>query len=264
MAGEAEARENFSIGQVFSRGFGVIVDNPLPVLGISFLFGALPSMLVNYFFQPAQQLLQMDRDQVYGFFALYFGSLLLSIVLQAFVQGSLVRATMAYTRNERATFGECVSASLAVLPALVVLAILLGLATMIAFMFFFVPGIMLYIMWAVASPALVAERTGVFGAFGRSRYLTRGLRWRVFGVEAILLFVYMIFATALTQTLFAIGGADLTTLATTGLSPGWIISTTLSATVINTVWSTVQTSLYVELRNAKEGFPEESLAEIFA
>src|SRR3546814_17866323 len=32
-------------------------------------------------------------------------------------------------------------------------------------------GIMLFCMWAVVAPALVEERTGVFGAFGRSREL---------------------------------------------------------------------------------------------
>src|SRR3546814_19979116 len=46
---------------------------------------------------------------------------------------------------------------------------------------------MLFCMWAVVAPALVEERTGVFGAFGRRRELTKGARWKVFGLELILL-----------------------------------------------------------------------------
>jgi hypothetical protein len=39
---------------------------------------------------------------------------------------------------------------------------------------------MLLTMWAVIGPVLVAERTGLFETFGRSRALTRNTRWRIF------------------------------------------------------------------------------------
>jgi hypothetical protein len=127
-----------------------------------------------------------------------------------------------------------------------------------------VPGVLLYIMWSVASPALVAERTGVFGALARSSALTKGARWKVFGVQFLLLIINWIFSAVLSETLLATAGADLTKLTSTGLPVSWILLSAVSGTIINTVWSTVQASLYVELRNWKEGLPERSLAEIFA
>jgi hypothetical protein len=253
-----------SVGRVFTRGFGVIASNPLTVLGIAFVFGAVPSVVLSWF---QQRLLatSMDRLQVLGSVGVVLGSLLISLVIQAFVQGSLVRAALAYARGERASFGECARASLAVLLPLVGLAVLMGLAVWVGLMIFLVPGIILYVMWAVASPALVAERTGVVGAFGRSRFLTRGARWKVFGVSVILLIAYYIFLLAFgAATLTVTGGNVSATLAGNGLPVTWILVAVISSTIVNTVWSTVQTSLYVELRNWKEGLPEQALEDIFA
>lgn len=264
MATAIESGDGVSVGRVFTRGFGVIADNPLTVLGIAFLFGALPSVVLSWL---QQRLLttSMDRLQAVGSAGVVFVSLLISLIIQSFVQGSLVRATLAYTRRERATLGQCVSASLAVLLPLVLLAILLGLGVWLGMLFFLVPGVMLYVMWAVASPALVAERAGVTEAFGRSRFLTKGARWKVFGVEVLLLVAYYIFLLVFGAATLTLGGGSLSaTLANNSFPIAWILATVISSTIVNTVWSTVQTSLYVELRNWKEGLPEQALEEIFA
>jgi len=195
-------------------------------------------------------------------------SSLLSLAVQGLVQGALVRATLAYVRGERATLGQCVSASLAVLLPLVGLTLLMWLGVGIGFIFLFVPGIMLFVMWSVASPALVAERAGVFAAFGRSRYLTKGARWKVFGVEVIMIILYYLFLAAFGALVYATVGfnfSSVAAIAATGTLPlGWLLATVISSTLVSMVWSTVQSSLYVELRNWKEGLPEQSLEEIFA
>lgn len=263
MATVANIGESFSVGRVFSRGFGVIADNPVTVLGIAFLFGAIPSMLVSWL-QQRTLASRMDAYQMIGSVGVVFGALLVSLVIQAFVQGSLVRATLAFVRGERATFAECLGASLSVLLPLIGLAILLGLGVWFGFALLIVPGIILYVMWSVASPALVAERIGIFAAFGRSRELTRGYRWKVLGVEALLFVAYYIFLAIIAAITLALTGANLAVLAQSGLPIGWLLITIVSSTVVNTVWSTVQTSLYVALRDAKEGLPEEALHEIFA
>ena len=83
---------------------------------------------------------------------------MVGLVLQALVQGSLVRATLAYARGERATFGECISSSFGVVLPLIGLAIVMGLGIELGLVLLIVPGVMLFVMWSVASPALVAER----------------------------------------------------------------------------------------------------------
>jgi hypothetical protein len=264
MASMPESGESMSIGQVFSRGLGVIVDNPVTVFGIAFLFGALPSVAITWL---RQRLLlgSMDTYQALGSAAIVLASVLVSLILQTLVQGSLVRATLAYARGERATFSQCVGSTLAVVFPLIGLGILMVLGIWLGMILLIVPGVMLFVMWSVASPALVAERTGVFAAFGRSRFLTRGARWKVFGIEMILIVIYYVFIGAFAATTFSATGSNFaTSVSTQGLSFGWIVATVVTSTLATTVWSTVQTSLYVELRNWKEGLPEQSLAEIFA
>ena len=259
-----EAGENVSAGRVLSRGFGVITDNPATVFGIAFIFGALPSLAINWL-QQGWLATTMDRFQAIGSMTVGLASVLFSLVIQALVQGALVRATLAYTRGERATLAQCVNASLAVLLPLIGLAVLMGLGIGIGMIFFLVPGVILFVMWSVASPALVAERTGVFEAFGRSRYLTKGARWKVFGIQLILLAVYYIFLLVFGALTVAISGGSVASLFVTGGLPvSWILVTIVSSTLVNTVWSTVQSSLYVELRNWKEGLPEQALEEVFS
>lgn len=270
MASIAETGESMSIGRVFGRGFGVIADNPVTVFAVAFVLGTLPGLAVTLIgWSMGTQLSGLsvttfDRYQVMGALAVGFGSILIGLALRALVQGSLVRATLAYTRNERATFAECIGSSVGVVLPLIGLVIVMAVAVGASFVLLIVPGVMLYIMWAVASPALVAERTGVFGALARSSALTKGARWKVFGVEFILLIINWVFSAVLSETLQATVGSDLTKLATTGLPISWVVLSAISGTIVNTVWSTVQASLYVELRNWKEGLPEQSLADIFA
>ncbi|MEO6388013.1 MAG: glycerophosphoryl diester phosphodiesterase membrane domain-containing protein [Croceibacterium sp.] len=263
MATQIEGGEALSVGRVLSRGFGVIADNPLTVLGIALVLGALPAAAIGLV-QSKMLVGEMDSFQAIGSVSITLFSFVIGMAIQALVQGSLVRATLAYARGERATFGECIGAALAVVLPLVGLAIVTALAVGLGFILLIIPGILLYVRWAVASPALVAERIGVFEALGRSRDLTRGVRWKVFGIEAILVVGYYIFMAVLGGTLIATGGIDFTSVPAASLSAGWIIATVLLSTIVNTVWSTVQSSLYVELRNSKEGLPEQALEEIFA
>lgn len=263
MATVMESGDEMSVGRVFTRGFGVIADNPVTVLGVAFLLGALPSLVLNLLERPLLTS-AMDRYQTIGGGAISILGGLFGLGLMALVQGSLVRATLAYVRGERATIGECIGASLSVVLPLIGLIIVMVVGVFIGFMFLIVPGVILYVMWSVASPALVAERTGVFGALGRSRELTRGARWKVFGIEVILIVAYYIFMGVIGAALVFAVGTNLQALPATGLPIGWILATIVMSTVVNTVWSTIQAALYVELRNWKEGLPEQALEDIFA
>jgi hypothetical protein len=264
MATVIESGDGMSVGRVFSRGFGVIADNPLTVLGIAFLFGAIPSVIISWF-QQRLMVTAMDTYQVIGSVGVVFVSVLVSLVVQALVQGALVRATLAYARGERATLAQCVNASLSVLLRLIGLAVLMGLGIWIGMIFLLVPGIILFVMWSVASPALVAERTGVIEAFGRSRFLTKGARWKVFGIEVIILVAYYLFLAAFGALMVSTVGFNATSIGLGGGLPvSWILATVITSVVVSTVWSTVQSSLYVELRNWKEGLPDQALEEIFA
>lgn len=90
--------------------------------------------------------------------------------------------------------------------------VLLALSVMVGLVLFLVPGVILYFMWSVASPVLVEERCGVFGSFGESRQLTKGARWKLFGILLVVLLVYWIVSgTAALLAIQIMGLSSLTT-----------------------------------------------------
>ncbi len=78
------------------------------------------------------------------------------------------------------TAGELFSAGAPAAPTLILNGILRGIAVAIGLLLLIIPGLWLLTVWAVTSPAIVAERQGVIGAFGRSHELVRGNGWQVF------------------------------------------------------------------------------------
>jgi uncharacterized membrane protein len=262
-ASDFESRD-VSIGRIFNRAFGTIGSNPTATLGIAFLFGALPATIIGY---GSQQL------RTLGFGLIGFGTtiaiallgVILSIAFAMLTQGALVRATIAHSQGRKAGFAESAQAGLAVVVPLFLLAIGSGLGIGIGFMLLLIPGIILYIMWSVAAPALVEENLGIFDAFGRSNDLTRGARWKIFGLELVALVGYWMFSAAVgAVAIVMFGGVQGMAAAAVGGFPlSYYILTAVANTITSAVWGVIQTSLYVELRNWQDGPPTDALAEVF-
>lgn len=265
MATSAEMAPNrqMSGGRVFERVFATIRHNPGPTLGLAFLIGAVPGLLSTYFMRQLQQpVLLTDPDSLTSFYALTFASLILGLVINALTQAALTRATVAESEGRKAGFGESIAAGMAVLLPLIALSILLAIGVMIGFMLFIIPGVILYCMWVAAVPALVEERRGVFGSFARSRELTSGAKWKVFAIMLVVLVVYWL---ASTVPILAMSSMDLTDPeAAFNMPVGFIIANLVVGTLINLFWGLVQASLYVELRDWKDGPATARLEEVFS
>jgi hypothetical protein len=121
------------------------------------------------------------------------------------------------------TAGELFSAGSAAAITLVLNGILRGIAVAIGLLLLIVPGLYLLTIWAVTSPAIVAERRGVIEAFGRSQELVRGEGWSVF---LTILLAFLITA-GVTIVALAIGSG----LGVGGLIILGIIASTLTAPI---------------------------------
>lgn len=262
-AGWTEER-SFSIGKILSNSFGVMGDNPVAIFGIALLFGALPQQLYTYLVNPA--MLAANPNNAVPGFVLTIGSSIVFLVFGMLVQGAIVRATAAYADGTRATFGESIGTGLSAAVPLIGLTILLILGLMLGFVLLVIPGIMFYIMWSVAAPALVVEKTGVFAAFGRSRFLTKGARWKIFGLQILLLVVFMLLSSVVGVFLVMGGGLQsfAASMGSGQLPLTYMIATMVSGTLMTAFWSTTQASLYIALRAWKEGPQAEALASVFA
>lgn len=254
-----------SIGRIFNRAFGTIGSNPVATLGLAFIFGALPTTLMTYVTQGFRTVGVPSLFTLWMTVGIGVASILLSIVFWTITQGALVRATVAYSEGDKASVGESIFAGFIVALPLFLLGLLSAIGIALAMILLIVPGVMLYLTWSVAAPALVQERIGVFAAFGRSAYLTRDARWTIFGIELIALVGYWMFSGIIGAVQFAfLGGIrQMAAASTQGFPLSYYILTAVSGTIGTAVWGVIQTSLYVELRNWKDGPATDALAEVF-
>lgn len=88
--------------------------------------------------------------------------------------------------------GELLSAAAPAIGALIVNSILRGIAIAIGLLLLIVPGLYLLTIWSVTSPAIVAEREGAIGAFGRSHQLVKGEGWSVFATILLAFLITMV------------------------------------------------------------------------
>jgi hypothetical protein len=253
-----------SIGRIFNRAFATIGGNPLVTLGISFLFGALPGTAIGYESQRFRTVI-IPGFSIWPTLLVIVAGFALSIVFWTITQGALVRATIAHSEGRRAGFAESIASGLVVALPLFLLGLLSAIGVGFGFILLIMPGVMLYIIWSVAAPALVAERLGVFEAFGRSAYLTDGARWKICGIELIALVAYWMFAGAVGVVQIAIFGGirEMAAAVAQGIPLSYYVLTALSATITTAVWGVIRTSLYIELREWKDGPATDALAEVF-
>lgn len=261
-----DGHRDVSIGRIFSRAFATIGGAPLATLGVAFVFGALPGSLLNY----ALAGLRGDVAEQLGTgatIAIGVTTVVVAIALSMITQGALVRATVAHSEGRRASFGESAGAGLRVILPLLVLGFVIGFGALLGFMLLIVPGVMLYVIWSVAAPVLVEERRGITGSLGRSRSLTKGARWRIVGLFVLTLIAYWLLSAVVGVfgVLFYGGGRGFVEAAQGGSLPFvYMALSTLVQTVTAALWGTIQTSLYVELREWKDGPAADRLADIFS
>lgn len=255
--------EGFSVGRVFSRAFGTIGRNPLVTVGIAFLLGGLPSLGFNLIMRDyiAGESTKSTPDMALGIGLTMAFVWLASMAIGVLVQAALTRATVADSDGRRATFGECFMAGARVILPLVGLIVLWTLGIGLGIVLLVIPGLILLLMWSVAVPSLVEERRGVFGAFARSRELTKGERWKILGVLVVLMVAFGLLSVVL-------GFVGVSSIKMTG-QPGAVATTAtllslIPSTLLSLAWGTMQGALFVELRNAKEGDSVEQLQDVFA
>jgi len=176
---------------------------------------------------------------------------LLAIVLSTLSQAVVLYGTFQDMRGRPVVLGDALRVGLSRFFPLIGLAICSGIALLVGFLLLLVPGFILLAVWYVATPACVVERRGPIESMSRSADLTRGFRWKVFGLIVVL---------ALAQS---IAGGSLTAVVAK-------LSLTVNAVVL-LVWgalfgaySAIAVAVtYHDLRVAKEGIDIERITAVF-
>jgi len=248
--------EQIDIGRILTRAFGAIGRNPALFIGIAVICLIIPSQAIRMLVMPTivsgvapNPLTMLPYTSTVALFG---------VVFNVIVQAMLTHATVTDLNGRRPLLSDCFKVAVPLILPLIGLGIVVTFGIGIGFALLFVPGVIVALMWSVAVPALVEERSGVFASLGRSRALTKGSRWRLFGlflIAGILLYLPSGLISALA------GGLQGTRLASP-LSPAAILVGIVSG-LAAMLLATIVAAAYVELRTVKEGATAETLAAIF-
>jgi uncharacterized membrane protein len=245
--------ESFQIGRVFNNTFSVIRRNFLLCLVLALLFAGLPRLVLDLFFwNPAGGLKATAQELSAQQARLTILALLSSMVFSAILQAALVRAAIADLNGKRPSIGDCFGTALYLILPVVGVAVLVALGLVLGLMLLVVPGIILWLRWSVSVPVMVGEHRGVFDSMARSRDLTKGHRWALFG------FWIVIFAAA-----FGLQLVLTRFVAVFGMTAVRFLELIMTV-LVSVVTSIAPAVTYVELRQIKEGTSINELAEIFS
>lgn len=252
MASVAAEEAKIDIGRVVQGGFRAIGHRLPAYLLLAVLLGGLPAFASQY----AILSLGENPDAATAWFLTgsgvggMFFAMLAGMVLQA----ALVRCAILDLGGRHCDVAQSFFEALKLILPLIGIAILVSLAVGIGLILLIVPGIILYLMFIVAVPVLVEERRGVIGSMERSAELTKGSRWRIFGLVLLYFVAYGLLAAGVGAAMLVVG---LDTALQLALLEG--VFGTLTALLL----AGMLASLYVELRTVKEGATVDTLASVF-
>ncbi len=228
-------RSALRVGEVISTSLSILLRNPVP-------FGTLSVVLVLIFFIPVIIFFLVALS------ALRLPEVLIPPVIILFVyawclglSAAYVHATLGILEGRKAGIGDCLGRGLAAFFRALPIGFAMAPAIGLGFLFFIIPGVVLYVAWWVAIPVAAVERRGVFDSLRRSAQLTDGNGWRVFGLVAAIYLINTVFVSVLSIVTTPMGRL------------GDTITSLVSVLLLLAFGSIAIVVCYARLRAAKEG-----------
>ncbi|MFD4672836.1 hypothetical protein ACFWNN_24130 [Lentzea sp. NPDC058450] len=207
-----------------------------------------------------QEAMNQATDALVGFLSGSLISVVLLLLGTVFLSGFITVIVGHAVLGKPVTFAQAWEEFKPRLLPLLGATLLFGLITTVGLILCIVPGVWLWVMFGLVTPALVLERCGVSAAFGRSRKLVDGAWWRTFGILLLTVVIGAVIGWIVSLPFEAIG------LAISGgfsndpasvLNPAYLIFVTIGAIISSTITlpfsSAVTVLLYVDRRMRSEG-----------
>jgi hypothetical protein len=177
MEATSAPERRFSVGDVINETFSIYGQQFLPLIGSAILVFVVVGIIAGLL-------------QAAGGLILVLLAAVVRLAGEALYVGFVVKLVEDVRDGRRdQTIGDLLSSATASIFPLIGFGILFGLGVGIGLVLIIVPGLILLTFWSVGAPAIVAERVGVFEAFGRSWRLVRGHAWAVFGALLVVLLI---------------------------------------------------------------------------
>lgn len=234
----------FRIGDALSHAIGLFGRHCPMVVTLS-VPAAVASMALGVLVDAALAL-----DEEVALALLGVGSLVLSATLYAPSQAIVAQAMVPAMRARPVRFGQTLSACLPRLVPIVQVSLLKDFLAGAGMLLLVAPGLMLLTTLLVAVPACAVERLGLDASLSRSAWLTKGHRWRLFGLSLTAELLYGVVAAALPVLL-----QDSDEIVSLAIETAW-------NAVTLAFWSVLCAVVYYDLRVLKEGADLEQAAAV--
>ena len=255
MSNGFEGKRRFDLGRVIERTFGAIGANGLPLLLMSIVFVGLPQAALAW---GQSEFLIGGPDMVTAGVLISLIGFVVSIVCSVIMQGVVTHAVVADLQGRKASLSESLGVALRSFWVLLAVGIVAGLAMTLGLILLVVPGILIFLIWMVAGPVVVAEGAGVGRALQRSRDLTRNHRWWLL----LLAFVYLVISWIIGIMVGMVGVAMVGFQPDSALNIVSLVFGPLIQAISTLLWAAIIAATYVELRAVKEGGGQ-TIASIF-
>jgi len=248
------------VGRIISSSFSILFRNIAAVMIVAFI-PSLIGQLISVATAGADVTLGVSAAN--PFVTGGATTIILGVVLQLAIQGLTIALLVQLAYD--AKLGRPITPLAYISPALkaivpiVVLSLAIGILAGIGFMLLIIPGLYIYAVFSVTTPAIMIERVG-FGGMSRSASLTRDYRWPIIG--ALILLGLCTFGLSLvsgfvvTALVLAIG------VNAAGIGLGLLLSALIAGLTYGL--SGIGAALiYARLRDIKEGISVDDLAAVF-
>jgi hypothetical protein len=233
------------VGDVLSRSFSLFAARWAPFVGLS-LIAYAPNLILGLLLTGSAGI--SGGAGPVGVFV----TTIIQFVCSALANAAIIYGVVQELRGRGFTFSESLSVGFGRTGAVVGLSLLVGVLVGVASLLLLIPGIIVWCIYSVAIPVCVAERLGPRASMTRSSFLTKGNRWRIFGIILVIVLASMVFGAIFGGLAAMIGGFLLVQIVS------FVIEALFGA--FNAVAIGV---LYYQLRVVREGADIEKIAAVF-
>jgi hypothetical protein len=251
----------FSVGRVLSQTFSTFFSNFPKFFGVGVAFYA-PVLLFTFYFTDLQDAATLATAG--DFSAVMRGTLIatvLTMAVMAMVQAAISHGALEHQAKRSVSMGAMLTTGLRAFLPLIAASVMVGFLYMLGALLLIIPGIIVLVMMSVTTPVIVAEKKGPIAAMGRSKDLTDGYKWQIFGVFA-LLFILLYGLMIVAGLAAGLGFMDLAQ--QTGTSVPYMLWQLASTGAYYALVGSCVAAIYTNLRAAKEGTSADDIADVFA
>ncbi len=265
----AEVKKHFKIGTLFGETFNLYTQNFLPLLYPALAFFGGVAVLVFLFYSKYLTMMMLGSEMSPSGILMFAGYFVFGILFLTY-NFYQIRISSNFYLNKTESPSELFSLSLKRTFPFLGMSLLFMLGTLGAALALVIPSYILMIGWSLSYTVFVIEGKGARASLKRSWTLTKGYKWKLFGIFFVLIIiVYALMALVLFLGQHAISGfiagmiENLENSDISMITKIVLVFYFLMYALIYPLITVFMNVIYYNILKDKEGFATEQLAQEF-